>query len=191
MNSSCRQSTTGGGKSTGSSMGSKSQKTSLALSFSSRWETWQFPFHLIILLYRLFCLGGSLRCYWFSSRAWPHEKRKGPAEAKGKNHNYFGGVAAKWMAGAKLTKILALTSLKVDIISLGTYLKRFNFRTHSKQVNIRDNLVKHWLRGGSKKNSISFGFLLKFKNELSWRFHIFCVLTEGGSPKKRHDNLHN
>ena len=47
------------------------------------------------------------------------------------------------MAGAKLTKFLALTSLKVDIISLGTYLKRFNFRTHSKQVNIRDNLVKH------------------------------------------------
>ena len=40
------------------------------------------------------------------------------------------------MAGAKLTTFLALTSLKVDIISLATYLKRFNFRTHSKQVNI-------------------------------------------------------
>ena len=44
------------------------------------------------------------------------------------------------MDGAKLTTFLALTSLKVDIISLGTYLKRFNFRTHSKQVNIRHNL---------------------------------------------------
>ena len=152
MNSSCRQSTTGGGKSTGSSMGSKSQKTFLALSFSSRWETWQFPFHLIILLYRLFCLGGSLRCHWFSSCAWPDEKRKGPAKAKGKNHNFFGSDAAKriFFGWCKTDKIL--DTLKVDIISLGTYLKRFNFRTHSKQVNIRHNLVKHWLRGGSKKN---------------------------------------
>ena len=150
MKSSCRQSTTGGGKSTGSSMGSKSQKTFLALSFSSRWENWQSPFHLMILLYRLFGLGGSLRCHWFSSCAWPDEKRKGPAKAKGKNHNYFGGVAAKRIfdGWCKTDKFLALTSLKVDIISLGTYLKRFNFRTHSKQVNIRDNLVKHWLRGG-------------------------------------------
>ena len=145
----CRQSTTGGGKSTGSSMGSKSQKTFLALSFSSRWENWHFPFHLMIILYRLFCLGGSLRCYWFSSCAWPHEKRKGPAKAKGKNHNFLAAMQPKesLMDGAKLTTFLALTSLKVDIISLGTYLKRFNFRTHSKQVNIRHNLVKHWLRG--------------------------------------------
>ena len=56
---------------------------------------WQSPFHLMILLYRLFCLGGSLRCYWFSSCAWPYEKRKGPAKAKGKSPNFFGSDAAK------------------------------------------------------------------------------------------------
>jgi len=55
---------------------------------------------------------------------------------------------------------------KVDIISLGTYLKRFNFRTHSKQVEINE-----WI---SSKHNMGMAFTRDVWNKIASCSSQFC-----------------
>ena len=91
--------------------------------------------------------GGSLCCFRLFACAGSHEKGEGQVEAKGGNRNIrFSNEISwqfvhtyDWNQNVSMYVNIGYHSKcvfppKVDMISLGTYLKRFNFKLHAKQV---------------------------------------------------------
>ena len=101
----------------------------------------------------IYFTGGSLCFYRLSTCAGSHEKREGQVKTKGekcyfvpiKNICFLGisgikqkityyGLSNSMLTFAALKIVYNLLVTQIDMISLGTYLKRFNFKLHAKQV---------------------------------------------------------
>ena len=69
--------------------------------------------------------GGPLCFYWLSTCVGSDEKREGQVKARG---DLFHEIVHY------ILTLYVIYVAQVDMISLGTYLKRFNFKLHSRQV---------------------------------------------------------
>ena len=98
--------------------------------------------------------GGPLCFYWLSACVGSHEKREGQVKAKGDLLFEKFSIISWLLLPFKIGCEMYVT--QVDMISLGTYLKRFNFKLHSKQVG-KKMFTFNWTRTWDWKKNTSFG----------------------------------